>query len=240
MPLSRNDLKIYSSLHRKSKRLEHGIFIAEGIKVCKELLKTNLLIEHLFINEKTLSLFPDGELISKKDADRISNQKTHSGVFAVVRLPSDSSNINMDKTIIVLDEINDPGNLGSIIRTLDWFGHDQLVCSKNSVDVFNPKTIMASMGSAFRVKTYYVDLQEFLKKYNDRPIVGSTLKGDSLYDHDIVDPSIILLGNESHGLSIETASFVNKSISIPGKGAAESLNVSNSAAIILSELFRKN
>ena len=139
--------------------------IAEGIKVCKELLKTNLLIEQLYIIEKNLTLFPDGELISKKDADRISNQKTHSGVFAIVRLPSDSSKINMNKTIIVLDEVNDPGNLGSIIRTLDWFGHDQLVCSKNSVDVFNPKTIMASMGSAFRVKTYYEDLQVFLNNY---------------------------------------------------------------------------
>ena len=180
MPLSRNDLKTYSSLHRKTKRIENGIFIAEGIKICKEAIQSNLKIERLLVTEKYQELFPTAEIISNKDAERISNQKQHSGVIAIIKTPQIQKFSSLNNHLLVLDGINDPGNLGSIIRTMDWFGLNELVCSINSVDIFNPKTIMSSMGSVFRIKVYYEELSTFLKSMQKHPIIGTTLKGESI------------------------------------------------------------
>ncbi len=238
MLLSKNDLKTYSSLHRKSKRIENGIFIAEGIKICQEAIESDLIIERLLVTEPNLSFFPDAQVITNKDADRISNQKQNSGVIAIIKIPESKEIKNINNCLLILDGINDPGNLGSIIRTMDWFGYDQLVCSHLSVDVFNPKTIMSSMGSAFRVNVIYKELKSFLPLFKDYPIIGASLNGDSIYNHDFKTPSIIILGSESHGISSEILALTNNQISIPGKGKAESLNIGHSAAIILNEIFK--
>ena len=239
MQLSRTDLKIYSSLKRKSKREEHGLFIAEGVKVCQELINSDFSIKGLFCNHENADIFKEATIISEKDAQRISNQKNNSGVFAVVELPKEKQKpVDINKDIIVLENINDPGNLGAIIRTMDWFGFSQIICSENSVDAFNPKTIMASMGSVFRVQPHYLDTTNFLK--NKKVSSYATLmNGQSVNTTKFNNPSVIVFGNESHGISNELMNHIQHSISIPGKGKAESLNLSNSSAIIINELYRQ-
>jgi TrmH family RNA methyltransferase len=239
MQLSRTDLKTYSSLNRKSKRIEHGLFIAEGAKVCKELLSSNFVVEQVFCTEENSTIFPDSKLISNKDAERISNQKNHSGIIAIAKIP-DTNQIPLDETndIIILENINDPGNLGTIIRTLDWFGFSQVICSENSVDTFNPKTIMASMGSVFRIQPHYLNIPTFLSQTKTESY-GAYMNGLSVSKTQFKTPSIIIFGNESHGISTEVGEQINNKISIPGNGQAESLNLSNSSSIIISELYNK-
>ena len=238
MQLSRTDLKTYSSLNRKSKRIEHGLFIAEGAKVCQELLNSNFVIEHFFCTEENLTTFPNATFISNKDAERISNQKNHSGIIAIAKIP-DNQPIILDENddIIILENINDPGNLGSILRTLDWFGFTQVICSENSVDNFNPKTIMASMGSVFRIQPHYLNINMFLSQTKTKSY-GAYTNGHSVFKTQFDKPSIIVFGNESNGISAEIAEKINNKVSIPGNGQAESLNLSNSSSIIISELYK--
>ncbi len=238
MPLSRTELKTYSSLKRKSKRLETGLFIAEGAKVCQELLESKFTIESFFCTEENLNAFPNATLISNKDAGRISNQKNHSGILAIVKTPDNTQNtLDFSKNIVVLENINDPGNLGTIIRTLDWFGYSQLICSENSVDSFNPKTIMASMGSVFRIQPHYLNISDFLANTKNESY-GTFMKGQSLFETQFKNPAIIVFGNESHGISNELSKKINSKISIPGAGKAESLNLSNSLSIVISEHYK--
>ncbi|MBG16656.1 MAG: RNA methyltransferase [Crocinitomicaceae bacterium] len=239
MQFTRSDLKIYSSLNRKSKREQYGLFIAEGIKACKELIDSEIPIKALLSTEENNHIFKNSILISGKDAQRISNQKNHSGVIAIGELPKKNNpKVDPKKDVIVLENINDPGNLGTILRTLDWFGFSQVVCSKNSVDSFNPKTIMASMGSVFRLQPIYTDISTFVKQ-TDSEIYGAFMEGKSIYDIKFNQPSTIIFGNESNGISSDLQSIVNTKIAIPGKGTAESLNLSNSCSIVVSELFRQ-
>jgi len=237
--LSKNKEKIYYSLKQKSKRDENKLFIVEGVKICRELIQTDLFIEELLSTSKNIDIFPDATLISEKQANRISNLKSNSGVFAIVRIPNKKYKINEENIIFCLDNISNPGNLGSIIRTLDWFGYTQVICSDTCVDVYNPKTIMASMASVFRIQTHYLDLYKFInEKKENRTIIGANLDGNSIYNSKIPDNSIIIFGNESRGISQEILSLCHNNIKIPGKGKAESLNLSNSVAIIMAEIFR--
>ena len=239
MPLTRVELKIYSSLDRKSKREEHGLFIAEGIKTCKELLSSKMGIKTILCTKEHQHLFENSVCISNKYAQRISNQKNHSGIIAIGELPKKrTSKLNFSKDIIVLDGINDPGNLGTIIRTLDWFGFTQLVCSTKSVDAFNPKTIMASMGSVFRLRPMYFDVSILLKN-STSTIYGTFTEGNSIYQTSFSKPCTIVFGNESNGISPKLHSLINSKISIPGVGGAESINLSNSCSIVVSELIRQ-
>lgn len=240
MHLSKNKEKVYYSLKQKSKRDENKLFIVEGVKICRELLRTDLFIEELLSTRKNIDIFPNATLISEKQANRISNLKSNSGVFAVVRIPNNKSKIEEESIILCLDNISNPGNLGSIIRTLDWFGYSQVICSNNCVDIYNPKTIMASMASVFRIQTHYIDLYKFIEeRKKNRTIIGTNLDGKSIYNSEISDNSIIIFGNESNGISQEILSLCNNNIKIPGKGKAESLNLSNSVAIIMAEIFRR-
>lgn len=240
MHLSKNKEKVYYSLKQKSKRDENKLFIVEGVKICRELLRTDLFIEELLSTRKNIDIFPNATLISEKQANRISNLKSNSGVFAVVRIPNNKSKIEEESIILCLDNISNPGNLGSIIRTLDWFGYSQVICSNNCVDIYNPKTIMASMASVFRIQTHYIDLYKFIEeRKKNRTIIGTNLDGKSIYNSEISDNSIIIFGNESNGISQEILSLCTNNIKIPGKGKAESLNLSNSVAIIMAEIFRR-
>ena len=238
MQLSRTDLKTYSSLNRKTKRIEHGLFIVEGAKVCQELLNSNFVIEHFYCTEENLTIFPNASSISNKDAERISNQKNHSGIIAIAKIPDNNQDLlDESKDIVILENINDPGNLGSILRTLDWFGFTQVICSENSVDAFNPKTIMASMGSVFRIQPNYLNISMFLSQTKTESY-GAYMNGQSVFKTQFKKPSIIIFGNESHGISPELSEQITNKISIPGNGQAESLNLSNSSSIIISELYK--
>ncbi len=239
MTISRNDLKKFSSLKRKSKRNELGLFIVEGKKICNELIQSEFEIERLFSTENFTSEFPTAELISSKDADRLSNLKNQSNVIGIVKIPTYDIPNYSEKITIYLEDINDPGNMGTILRSLDWFGYENVYCSPNCVDVFNNKTVMASMGSVFRVKSHTITLSELCKKFTFDDIIGATLDGENLYSYPFDKKSIIVLGNEANGITIDTLKQINKSISIPKKGNAESLNVSIATSIILNEINRK-
>ena len=161
MTISNNDLKKYSSLNRKNKRKEHQLFVVEGEKICKELIKTDLEYESIFTTKDIQNEFPLSTVCSKKEIERISHLKSPCNVVAICKIPVFKINIKDKKQLIFLDNINDPGNLGTIIRTLDWFGYKQIFCSKNTVDCFNNKTVMASMGSIFRINCHYIDFVNF-------------------------------------------------------------------------------
>ena len=240
MTISNNDLKKYSSLNRKIKRKEHQLFVVEGEKICKELLKNDFKFESIFTTEDLQSEFPLSTVCSKKEIARISHLKSPSNVVAICKIPTYKINSKDKKPLIFLDNVNDPGNLGTIVRTLDWFGYKQLFCSKNTVDCFNNKSVMASMGSIFRVDCHYIDFDEFQQLFPEHVSYGTYLDGENIGSVKLKTNSIIVIGNESNGVSKEIVDKLNNTIRIPGDGKAESLNVSVATGIILNELRKIN
>ena len=239
MAISKNDLKKISSLKNKTNRIKLGCFVVEGIKNCKELIYSDYKAVAFYITEDQLiKYFPKATLISKKEAQRITHLKSPSSVLAVAEIPNKNSINKKSNTILYLDSIKDPGNLGTIIRTLDWFGFSELFCSKDTVDHFNSKVIMASMGSIFRTKIHYIDLDSLLKIFPRHITYGTYLSGENIYNKKINKKSIIVMGNESHGISETNRKLIKNKISIPKIGKAESLNVSTATAIILNEITR--
>jgi len=240
MTISNNDLKKYSSLNRKIKRKEHQLFVVEGEKICKELLKNDFKFESIFTTEDLQSEFPLSTVCSKKEIARISHLKSPSNVVAICKIPTYKINSKDKKPLIFLDKVNDPGNLGTIVRTLDWFGYKQLFCSKNTVDCFNNKSVMASMGSIFRVDCHYIDFDEFQQLFPQHVTYGTYLDGENIGSVKLKTNSIIVIGNESNGVSKEIVDKLNNTIRIPGYGKAESLNVSVATGIILNEFGKIN
>ena len=235
--INNREIKLINSLKRKKNRIEEGLFVVEGEKNVEELLHSNF---------QTLSIYATNEWINKvehikvsvKELDRISSLSTPNRVLALVKIPKQKP-INTSITSLVIDGVNDPGNLGTIIRTANWFGINQVICSNNSVDKFNPKTIMASMGSIFKTDVFYTDLKNYLEE-SKLPIYGALLEGHPIYDTLFNDPSILLLGSESHGISIDLIPSITYKTTIPGSGSTESLNLGVSTAIYCSEYFKQN
>jgi TrmH family RNA methyltransferase len=236
MTISNNDLKKFSSLNRKIKRKEHQLFVVEGEKICKELLKNDFEFESIFTTKDFQDEFPLSIVCSKKEIARISNLKSPSNVIAICKIPTYKINRKDKKPLIFLDNVNDPGNFGTIVRTLDWFGYKQLFCSKNTVDCFNSKSVMASMGSIFRVNCHYIDFEELQQLFPQHITFGSSLTGKNIGSVKLEPNSIIVIGNESNGVSKDIKDKLKNTIRIPGNGKAESLNVSVATGIILNEL----
>ena len=242
--LSKSQIKLITSLKQKKYRQQHGFFVVEGIKTIKELLQSNWMLHALYTTESfNNSANPDNcrdeVLISESDLKRISFLTTPNKALAVFKIPE--SNLIADNGLILaLDAIRDPGNLGTIIRLCDWFGVKDLVCSKETVDCFNPKVIQATMGSITRVNISYVDLVAFLKE-SKMPIYGAFMEGETVYTKNLSHKSILVMGNEANGVSKEVEALINEKISIPRFGnlqATESLNVATATAILLSEFRR--
>mgnify|MGYP003643861913 FL=1 len=239
--LSKNQIKSVTSLKQKKYRLQYGLFIVEGIKTIKELLQSSLVLDILYT---TVSFHIDAkkeELISETDLKRISFLKTPNKALAVFKIPKPKT-VDIDQLIVALDDVRDPGNLGTIIRLCDWFGVNHLVCSLETVDCYNPKVIQATMGSITRVNVIYTDLFSFLEK-TKLPIYGAFMNGVSVYKSDLPDKGVLILGNEANGISNTIERFVNEKITIPRFGdlqATESLNVATATAILLSEFRRDN
>ena len=240
MTISNNDLKKYSSLNRKNKRKEHQLFVVEGEKICKELIKNDFEYESIFTTKDLQNEFPLSTVCSKKEIERISHLKSPSNVVAICKIPIFKINIKDKMPLIFLDNINDPGNLGTIIRTLDWFGYKQVFCSKNTVDCFNNKTVMASMGSIFRINCHYIDFDEFQQLFPQHVTYGTSLNGENIDSVRLGTNSIIVIGNESNGISKKIMDKINNTIRIPGVGNAESLNVSVATGVVLNELGKIN
>lgn len=238
--LSKNQIKLITRLKQKKYRLQHGFFVVEGIKTIQELLQSKLTLHALYTTE-TLNIDAKDEiLISETDLKRISFLTTPNKALAVFKIPKPKP-INTNGLIVALDAIRDPGNLGTIIRLCDWFGVTDLVCSKATVDCFNPKVIQATMGSITRVNVNYVDLVNFLNDTNS-PVFGAFMEGKNIYKKQLPDSGILVMGNEANGVSKEVEAIVNEKISIPRFGnlqATESLNVATATAILLSEFRRK-
>ena len=233
--------KLITQLSKKKYRIQNGLFVAEGKKVVNELINSDWPFEILLSSEE--NFHPKAELLNLEEMERITHFKNPSPVLGVFILP-ESQEIIAETTTIAVDDISDPGNLGTIIRLCDWFGLSELICSKTTVDCYNPKVIQASMGSIARVRCHYVkDLGASLTALK-KPIYGATTKGDSIYTAQLSKEASYVFGSESHGISESLLSHLTGQLSIPqfreGGNSAESLNVANASAIFLSELFRSS
>lgn len=237
--LSKSQIKLITSLKQKKYRQELGFFVVEGIKTINELLASRLKLHALYTTESFNIDAKDEVLISETDLKRISFLKTPNKALAVFKIPEQTP-IDTSGLIVVLDDVRDPGNLGTIIRLCDWFGIKELVCSKETVDCFNPKVIQATMGSITRVNISYVDLQPFLDNV-EVPVFGAFMDGDVVYKKQLPAQGILVMGNEANGVSKDVEALITEKITIPRFGdlqATESLNVATATAILLSEFRR--
>jgi len=246
--LSKSQISLLKSLQHKKFRIEHGFFLVEGIKSVKEFIDSAYQIETIYHNYTfdpnllKLSRKINFQGISLNDLEKISTLKTPQDIVALVKIPEWpvlTQAILKQKFSIVLDGIQDPGNMGTIIRTADWFGIKHIICSEDTVDVYNPKVIQATMGSLSRINVYYIDLQPFLSQIN-MPAFGALLDGINIYQTNFGDEGLIVMGNEGNGLRPEIVKLVHKAITIPRVGKAESLNVGIATAIFCSEINRKS
>ena len=233
--ITKNQIKLIKSLRLKKNRTQSGFFVAEGEKIVDELIESDLNSINIFSTSEKYKNLKYHISINSTQLKQISNQKSPNNVVGIFKIPKNSE-IDFNSNIIALEEINDPGNLGTIIRLCDWFGIKDIICSTNSVDCYNPKVIQASMGSISRVNISYMDLNQLLtiKNYNT---VAADLKGEKLTNYKFTANHIIFFGSESNGFSKKLSSKINDKITIKRyNNNVESLNLATSVAIILSEL----
>ncbi|WP_420386123.1 RNA methyltransferase [Roseivirga sp.] len=243
--LSKRQSKYFKSLQLKKYRQTEGKFLVEGAKGVEEVLQSDFEVEALIGTSAYLSSLAENlkskakETIEAKETDllQVGTFKSNNTGIAVVKIPGQDRNVVEEKGLILaLDAVNDPGNLGTIIRIADWYGIKTLVCSMDTADVYNPKVINSTMGSFTRVNVMYADLKDYLSK-SDKKVYGALLEGESIYKTDLTD-GIVLMGSESHGISEELRPFVTDPVKIPGRGGAESLNVAVATAVVLDNFFR--
>jgi len=239
--LSKSQIKLITSLKQKKYREKHQLFIAEGKKIIFELLQSNLQLYRLYATSLEFDVSEDLYThISENELKKISSFKTPNAALAVFNIPM-ASTINFDNLIVALDNVSDPGNLGTIIRLCDWFGVKDLVCNLDTVDCYNPKVIQATMGSITRVNVTYQNLSDLLTQTNE-PKFGTYMDGENVYDMVLPNSGVLVLGNEANGISKDIESQITQRLSIPRFGdlqVTESLNVANATAILLSEFKRR-
>ena len=241
MSISKNQIKLITSLSQKKYRQKHKLFIAEGVKVVGEFLASSFELETLFCIDGLDSEVSDQKIvrISENDLKKISNLKTPNKMLGLFRIPTQKPQKNSN-LIMALDAVNDPGNLGTIIRLCDWFGVDQIICSNDTVDSFNQKVVQASMGSLTRVSIHYLDLANYLTNTN-LPAFIADMDGVNVYNTQLPKEGILVMGNEANGVCEEIKQLITTKIAIPRFGAiqeTESLNVATASAILLSEFRR--
>mgnify|MGYP001089022636 FL=1 len=241
MNISKNQIKLITSLSQKKYRQKHKLFIAEGVKVVGEFLASSFELETLFCLDGLESEVSDQKIvrISENDLKKISSLKTPNKMLGLFRIPTQKPQKNSN-LIMALDAVNDPGNLGTIIRLCDWFGVDQIICSNDTVDSFNQKVVQASMGSLTRVSIHYLDLANYLTNTN-LPAFIADMNGVNVYNTQLPKEGILVMGNEANGVCEEIKQLVTNKIAIPRFGAiqeTESLNVATASAILLSEFRR--
>jgi TrmH family RNA methyltransferase len=249
MSISKNQLKYIRSLGEKKFRNEHDAFVAEGAKLVFDLLATcrcrliaalpSVLSSHPGLKADEIVAADESEL---KKATFLKTAPQIIGVFYRPRQDINEINPN-DNLCLVLDGIQDPGNMGAIVRVADWFGIEHIVCSHDTADIFNPKTIQATMGAIARVKVAYTGLDGFLRRQAHLPVYGTFLEGDDLFTTTLSENGLIVMGSEGKGISGETERLINKRLFIPnfpeGRATSESLNVAAAAAITCAEFRRR-
>jgi len=239
--VSKNQIKLISSLHQKKHRQTHQLFIAEGIKGIQELLDEHFELDHLYTTQSDFEAVPTKlkTVVSEADLKKISALASPNTCLAVFKMPKVKA-INSSGLIVALDDIRDPGNLGTILRLCDWFGIQQLICSKETVDVFNPKVVQATMGSIARVNVTYVDLYDFIAN-SKLAVFGTFMEGENIYTRNLPQDGIIVMGNEANGIASDLEKIIKNRLTIPRFGTlqkTESLNVATATAIVLSEFRR--
>ncbi len=250
--LSKNKIKYIQSLHKKKARDKEELFIVEGYKMVEEALRAKLDVSFLFADNQFLLANKElthiaANLVELEESEikKISLLQNPQSALAVVSYMNYEYNAKQmlaNPMLLALDDIQDPGNLGTIIRTADWFGITDILCSKSTVDRYNPKVIQSSMGAIYRVRIHYVDLALELQKLKEfgAQIHGAFLEGDNIYQHQHNYPSVLVLGNEGNGISKEVEAQITKKVHIPSfaSSGSESLNVASATAILCSEFMR--
>ena len=237
--ISKSQIKLITSLSRKKNRDQHGFFVAEGPKVIDEFMNEGVPIHLHFSTEISNIETPSYHQITAQELKKISNLTNPNTSLAVFTFPKQKT-IAEKGVCLVLDGIQDPGNLGTIIRLSDWFGITQIICSKDTVDCYNPKVVQATMGSLARVSISYADIIEELNTTN-KPIYGGVLGGQSVYADKMEADCYLVVGNEGNGISEEIMALLTHKVTIPQYGVSkktESLNVATATAILLSEAMR--
>lgn len=245
--VSKSQISFLKSLQQKKHRKEHGLFLVEGLKSVTDFLQSNdYTIETIYHTPQSVSkmLKVSGNIkfqeVSPADLEKISSLNTPQEVIALVKIPEHAAlkvQQLSGKFTLVLDGIQDPGNLGTIIRTADWFGIADIICTEDTVDVYNSKVVQATMGSLSRIKVYYANMLLLLPQIKV-PVFGAMLNGENIYQTDFGKEGLIVLGNEGNGIRAEIQQLIHKNITIPQLGKAESLNVAMAAAIFCNEISR--
>lgn len=245
--LDRNLIKLIHSLEYKKYRKRANLFVAEGPKTVGDMMRRIKPYKILATSEWTLPNLIDSDVISITDDElaKISFLQHPQFVLALFHIPETSDDVidPNNKLILVMDGIQDPGNFGTIIRIADWFGIDTIVCSKDTVDAYNPKTVQATMGSLARVNIIYKDIDALLDKFSGKvPIYGTLLDGENIYTTPLKPYGFVIMGNEGNGISQEIKNKITTKLLIPNfgdKDTAESLNVAIATAITCSEFMRR-
>jgi RNA methyltransferase, TrmH family len=252
--LSKNKARLITSLQRKKIRDEEGLYVIEGDKIVREFLTAGMPVKLLVgkpeflksLSQQSLQNATEIEEASYEDLRQVSTLKTPHNALALVRIQHPELHIPAiaDELCCGLEFVQDPGNLGTIIRAAAWFGIKNIVCSPDCVDVYNPKVVQSSMGALLHVNVFYYDLQVLLPEIRNsgKPVYGTILDGESVYGYPLENKGIILLGNESRGISERLLSHLSDRIMIPGvtvRPGIDSLNVGMAASVIFSEFFRR-
>ena len=243
--LTKNTIKQIASLRQQKFRKELGLFVIEGRKIVEELLNSHFETVGLYATEAFLADYPsfaDAEIASKVQMQQMSGQDTPPGILAVVRIPEQGDIKTASPYVLALDGIANPGNMGTLIRTAEWFGINDVVCSNDCVELWNPKTVQATMGSLFRVKVWKTDLSVFLQKAKGegKAVYGALLNGEDLFQMPTKPEGVIVIGSESHGIRPEVLPCITHPVTIPrvGGSATESLNAAVAGGIIIAEMTK--
>ena len=243
--ITKNTIKQIASLRQQKFRKELGLFVVEGRKMTEELLHSNFETVGLYATEAFLAenpSFSDAEVVSEMQMEQMSGQDTPPGILAVVRIPQQAEIKATSRLVLALDGIANPGNMGTLIRTAEWFGIHDVVCSLDCVELWNPKTVQATMGSLFRMKVWKTDLANYLQqaKNKGQAVFGALLEGEDLFRMTPQPKGILVIGSESHGIRADVLPCITHPVTIPraGGSATESLNAAVAGAILMAEMTK--
>ena len=238
-------IKQVASLRQQKFRKELGLFVVEGRKMTEELLHSDFETVGLYATEAFLADYPtfaEAEVVSEMQMEQMSGQDTPPGILAVVRIPQQGDIMTTSRLVLALDGIANPGNMGTLIRTAEWFGIHDVVCSLDCVELWNPKTVQATMGSLFRVKVWKTDLAAYLQKAKKegKAVYGALLEGENLFQLKAKPEGVVVIGSESHGIREDVMPCITHPITIPRAdgSATESLNAAVAGGIIIAEMTK--
>ena len=242
---TKNTIKQIASLRQQKFRKELGLFIVEGRKMVEELLHSDFETERVYASEAFLAGYPSfskAEIVSEMQMEQMSGLDTPPGILAVVRIPEQGEIKTISQLVLALDGIANPGNMGTLIRTAEWFGIHDVVCSMDCVELWNPKTVQATMGSLFRMKVWKTDLADYLRhaQSDGKAVYGALLEGENLFQMKAKSEGILVIGSESHGIRADVLLCITHPVTIPrvGGSATESLNAAVAGAILMAEMTK--